>query len=204
MGDSSGLALHYQAASFQIVFNFDKYMVTLLSVLSFTFSHCHSYQNFSSGTLSVIPPRYWAANLFNTWIRFIHQCFESWLWWGVQSEVVLVIMAQQIPFLWYQFLELFAIYAAISTWGTLLTNKQIIVFCELGCKNKHMKLLRALFFICASHNINLLTKHIPGHCNILADHLSCLQVEQFHLSHGSADNQPSIVPDMIWDIWGTN
>ena len=27
-------------------------------------------------------------------------------------------------------LELFAIYAAISTWGTLLTNKQIIVFCD--------------------------------------------------------------------------
>ena len=30
LGDSSGLALHYQAASFQIVFRFEKYIVTYL------------------------------------------------------------------------------------------------------------------------------------------------------------------------------
>ena len=107
------------------------------------------------------------------------------------------------------FLELFAIYVAISTWGVVLANKQIMVFCDNldvvtiwrsgTCKNKHiMNLMRKLFFVCASHNINLFTHHIPGHCNILADHLSRLQMGKFR--HGSAEDQPSIVPGRIWDI----
>ena len=72
----------------------------LFSVLSFTFSHCHAYQNFSSGTLSVIPPRYRAGNLFNTWVPtrlwfnvcgayHIHISKEStihwWVPWGGHS-----------------------------------------------------------------------------------------------------------------------
>ena len=109
------------------------------------------------------------------------------------------------------FLELFAIYVAISTWGTVLANKQIMVFCDNldvvtiwrsgTCKNKHiMNLMRKLFHMCASHNINLFTKHIPGHCNILADHLFRLQEEKFHHIHGSAEDHPSMVPNTIWDI----
>ena len=76
------------------------------------------------------------------------------------------------------FLELFAIFVAISTWGSLLKNKQSIVFCgnldvvtvwkSGSCKNKNvMKLMRALFFRCAVNNINLLTSHIPGNFNTL-------------------------------------
>ena len=44
-----------------------------------------------------------------------------------------------------------------------------------------MKLVCALFFFCATNNINLLTEHIPGIFNCDAEDLSRLQVTAFHL-----------------------
>ena len=107
--------------------------------------------------------------------------------------------------------EAFAIFAAISTWGHLLHNKQILFFCDNmavvsvwnsgSCKDTNiMKVIRALFFTCASHNINILTKHIAGSKNNLADALSRSQVQQFHINHPTADKDPSPIPDTVWHL----
>ena len=107
--------------------------------------------------------------------------------------------------------EAFAIYAAISTWAHLLHNKQILVFCDNlaivsvwnsgSCKDPNiMKVIRALFFTCASHNINVLTKHIEGKSNNLADALSRSQVQQFRIEHPTANPNPSPIPDTIWNL----
>ena len=106
------------------------------------------------------------------------------------------------------FQEMFAIYAALTIWAPLLSNKQIIVHCDNldvvtiwskgTTKHSHiMHLIRLVFFICASHNINLIAKHIPGSYNILADSLSRLQVRKFRKLHPSAETEQRQIPTSI-------
>jgi hypothetical protein len=109
------------------------------------------------------------------------------------------------------FKEVFAIHVAISIWGQFLCNKQILVYCDNlsivsvwksgSCKDPNiMKVIRALFFSCASFNINLLTKHIEGKKNNLADALSRMQVGKFHSYHPMADDDPSPIPVATWNF----
>ena len=109
------------------------------------------------------------------------------------------------------FKEIFAIFSAISAWAKLLENKQILVHCDNlnivtvwktgTCKNPEiMKVIRALFFCCASHNINLLTEHIEGKINYQADFLSRMQVGKFRQENPSADFEPCQLPNSIWAI----
>ena len=109
------------------------------------------------------------------------------------------------------FKEIFAIFAAISTWAKHLSNKQILVYCDNlnivtvwktgTCKNPDiMKVIRALFFCCASYNINLLTEHIEGKINYSADALSRIQVGKFLQENPEAEIEPSPVPNCIWAI----
>ena len=109
------------------------------------------------------------------------------------------------------FKEIFAIYTALVLWGPELKNKQITVFCDNlnivtiwssgSCRNADiMKVVRALFFCCASLNISLLTEHIPGHNNTDADLLSRLQVTAFFEHHPLAVPNPAIPPAHIWDF----
>ena len=109
------------------------------------------------------------------------------------------------------FKEIFAIFAAICTWAKFLANKQILVYCDNlnivtvwktgTCRNPHiMKVIRAVFLSCASHNINLLATHIEGKINIQADLLSRMQVGKFHQVQPLAEKDPCQVPTYIWDI----
>lgn len=109
------------------------------------------------------------------------------------------------------FKEIFAIFAAIATWAKLLKNKQILVYCDNlnivtvwktgTCKSPAiMRVTRALFFCCASHNINLLTEHIAGKVNFSADALSRIQVGKFLQLNPEAESEPAEVPNSIWDI----
>ena len=109
------------------------------------------------------------------------------------------------------FREMFAVYVAISLWGARLRDKQIIVYCDNKdvvtiwstgtCKNKdYMNLVRKLFFVCASWNINLLALHIPGSKNKIADILSRLQVNELHRLVPSAEEYPTPIPDKLWVI----
>jgi hypothetical protein len=73
--------------------------------------------------------------------------------------------------------ELFALVAAVFTWGKAWSNKQIIIYVDnlsitfvwlRGSKDKNlMHLVRHLFLFTAKHNINILLQHIPGHPIIL-------------------------------------
>ena len=78
----------------------------------------------------------------------------------------------------------------------------VTIWCTGSCRNSDiMKVVRALFFCCASHNISLLTEPIPGHNNTKADLLSRLQVAAFFEQHPLAVPNPAIPPAHIWEIW---
>ena len=107
--------------------------------------------------------------------------------------------------------ELFAIVAAVYTWGKAWKNHQILFFTDnmaitqvwrTGTSSNPiiMKLVRNLFFFSATHNINILMKHIPGHSNCLADALSRLQVSKFRKLHKESSDIPACVPPEVWTI----
>ena len=106
--------------------------------------------------------------------------------------------------------ELFAVLAAIFTWGHHWHNKQIILFCDnttvcnvwlpTSSKDSNMFYIRHLFLFAATHNINLMIKHIPGKSNINADFLSRLQVAAFKNNHLTAFSKPSPINRDIWNL----
>ena len=107
--------------------------------------------------------------------------------------------------------ELFAIVAAVITWGHEWHDQQILIFTDnsaithvwrsgTSVDRAIMKLVRFLFLFVAQRNINVLMQHIPGHSNNAADALSRLQVHRFLQLHPSAAIQASAVPDMLWTV----
>ena len=109
------------------------------------------------------------------------------------------------------YLELFAILAAVFSWGHEWSNKQILFFTDSQCvttvwksgtcRDKDiMKLVRALFLFSAKHNINILMQHIPGNVNTLADHLSRLQVDKCRRLFPHMDKLPTAVSSAVWQI----
>ena len=107
--------------------------------------------------------------------------------------------------------ELFAIVAAVLTWGEHLKDRQILFYTDnlpithvwrSGTSSNPviMKLVRHLFLFCARLNINVLMLHIPGHSNNAADALSRLQVNRFHLLLKSAHRAPSAINPVVWTL----
>lgn len=105
--------------------------------------------------------------------------------------------------------ELFAILAAVYLWKDDLSNKQIILHTDnMACYQvwrfgvakdpNMMRFMRPLFSLCASHNINLLLHHIPGHDNVLADLLSRSLIQKFREAHPLADLHPTPIPPVVW------
>ena len=107
--------------------------------------------------------------------------------------------------------ELFAVWAALRIWGLEWVDRQILIYTDNEsithvwrtgtCKDKvMMRIVRALFFYAACHNINVLMHHVRGSFNVEADLLSRLQVHRFRQSHPSADPFPSSIPTDVWDV----
>ena len=107
--------------------------------------------------------------------------------------------------------ELFAVWVAVRIWGSQWVNKQIVIFTDNedtvkvwykgSTKEKDMmKILRRMFFFTATHNINLILKHISGKKNVLSDPLSCLQVHVFKQRHPTAEDQSTAIPSDVWDL----
>ena len=105
--------------------------------------------------------------------------------------------------------ELFAILVAVYLWKDDLSNKQIILHTDnMACYQvwrfgvakdpNMMRFMRPLFSLCASHNINLLLHHIPGHSNVLADLLSRSLIQKFREAHPLADLHPTPIPPAVW------
>ena len=107
--------------------------------------------------------------------------------------------------------ELFAIVAAVYTWGTDWANMQILIFTDNEAityvwrtgRSKDpviMRLVRCLFLFTAKHNINILLQHIRGYYNLPADLLSRLQVARFHRVVPSACPLPAVVPPEVMTL----
>ena len=109
------------------------------------------------------------------------------------------------------FKELFAIIAAVFTWGKDWHNKQIVINTDnLTITNiwksgsspdkGMMRLVRAPFLFSAKHNINILMEHISGHNNYLSDSLSRLQVHKFQQLCPEANPQSTFISSTVRDL----
>ena len=108
------------------------------------------------------------------------------------------------------FWELLALLVAFFTWSNEFRDRQVIIYTDnmplvyiwsRGSRNPLiMRLVRALFLRTASHNSNLVLRHIPGHDNTLADLLSRFQVHRFFQLHPTAEEAPSQPPPDIWRL----
>ena len=109
------------------------------------------------------------------------------------------------------FQEIFAIFTAVTIWGSELCNKQLLIYCDNEtvvtvinsgtCKNNRiMDVVRGIFFVCAKNNISLFAEHVPGVENEMADALSRLQEERFARLHPTARKNSTPVPRSVWTI----
>ena len=127
-----------------------------------------------------------------------HWAYGSWGWdWRPTDECNINVR------------ELFAVWAAVYTWGKHWANKEVVVFTDNEsiieiwkngtCPNKRMMVIvRALFFHAASLNLNIIMSHLPGKQNINADLLSRFQVEAFRRRNPTADPEPTELPEEVW------
>ncbi|XP_065179991.1 uncharacterized protein LOC135810425 [Sycon ciliatum] len=97
--------------------------------------------------------------------------------------------------------ELYAVAMACSTWGHLWSQQRIVLHCEnqsvVECLQSSsskspgmMSLLRALFFVCATHSFTITAKYVPGHLNSIADALSRFNLQAFQQLAPSAKQPP--------------
>ena len=105
-------------------------------------------------------------------------------------RVVLWFVAFGVAFIEHLCVGIISIMAAVHIWGRVWANTNVCFFTDNEAlahvitnqtsREPHvMALLRPLVLACLSFNINFVARHIPGRCNVLADHLSRSQVEVF-------------------------
>ena len=115
-----------------------------------------------------------------------------------------------------EYLEFYAVCCGFMTWGHLIRNTRVNVFCDnmlvvymindssLKCRNC-MYLLRMLVVNNLLHNRRVFAKHIRTEKNILADSLSRMDLTRFWKNAPSTmRRQPDPKPDSIWPpnkIW---
>ena len=101
--------------------------------------------------------------------------------------------------------ELYAIVVACETWGSHWSGKRILFHCDnqaivhvwdsgLSRSPDLMHLVRALFFVAARNNFNVMVRHISGVDNMLADALSRLQLARFRSLAPRADPAATPIP----------
>ena len=121
-------------------------------------------------------------------------------------------LPQAVAQLHINILELFAVFVAVATWGRQWVNKRVLFFSDNmcvvqvasagTCKDRlMMRILRAMFFFTAQHNIILSFRHLPGSSNVNADLLSRLQVQRFLQLSPFADRVPSAIPSSAWKVF---
>lgn len=113
------------------------------------------------------------------------------------------------------FLEFFPIVAGLSIWSHELKHRRVLFFTDnesiVHVINKQttkdrklLGLLSTLVLICLKNNILFRARHIRGTKNILADHLSRLQIERFKALAPDMNPVPTSLPTHMvpenWDI----
>lgn len=111
------------------------------------------------------------------------------------------------------FKELYPIVVAAMIWGHLWVGKRIVFMSDNlatvnilqkgRSKSPHiMPLVRKLTLCAASCNFSVLSQHVPGHLNNIADALSRLQIARFRMLEPRAAVFPCKVPPpsaVMWD-----
>lgn len=98
--------------------------------------------------------------------------------------------------------ELFAAATALATWADRLRGTNVTVFSDnegavsLSAKGSSrsadlMHIYRAMLFTAAQHDFSFRLVHLPGVTNVLADHLSRLQVDAFKAREPAASAEPT-------------
>ena len=114
-----------------------------------------------------------------------------------------------------EYLELFAVTAAVLVWIHNFKNKRIILFCD----NKSvvdminltstsyrncMVLIRMIVLKGLLDNVRIFARHVPGKLNGLADSLSRDKFEEFYrlckLQDREIDSTPTVIPQVLWPI----
>jgi hypothetical protein len=109
------------------------------------------------------------------------------------------------------FKELFAIVAAVFTWGDTWQGKRIVMVTDNqpitqiwqsgSTPNPAlMGLVRKLFLFAASNNFSIAFKFIRGHFNPVADALSRFQMRRFRGLVPDADPRPTAIPAAAWEL----
>ncbi len=99
--------------------------------------------------------------------------------------------------------ELFAVCAAVATWGARMRGRRILLQCDneavVTCiasgttrSPPGMVLHRSLFYLCAMHSIEFRATHLPGVHNVLADALSRGDIARFQHLAPAADPSPAV------------
>ncbi|KAJ1109655.1 hypothetical protein NDU88_007015 [Pleurodeles waltl] len=111
------------------------------------------------------------------------------------------------------FLEFFPLVVALSVWGRLLANRNVIfnvdnqtvvhlVNSQKAKDEKVLKLLRVFLLCCLKFNILFKARHVPGINNDIADALSRFQWQRFRGLAPGADVQKTAIPGELWDLGG--
>ena len=142
-------------------------------------------------------------------------CDKSWLQ-GSWKQVG--ITAEMEPSI--QYLELYALTAAVLAWLHRFQNNRIIIFCDnqavvsmvnnnsSSCRNC-MILIRFIVLQCLIHNVKLTAKYVCSKSNEISDSLSRLQTLHFKTltQHLDMDHEPTQITKEISyvpDIWLRN
>ena len=115
-----------------------------------------------------------------------------------------------------EYLELFALVAAILTWGGHICNTRIVIFCDnsavmgmvnnltSSCKNC-MYLIRLLTLNNLVFSRRIFVKHITSENNYLSDALSRLKFQRFQrLAHKGMNAHAMPISELVWlasKIW---
>ncbi len=107
--------------------------------------------------------------------------------------------------------ELVPIVLAVTVWGRQWRNATIQVLCDneavvaivnqgTARDKECMHLLRCLAFLKARFNIEIVSTHIAGKTNTLADALSRNAMSRFRMLHVQADPTPTEIPAAVIDV----
>ena len=114
-----------------------------------------------------------------------------------------------------EYLELFALVAAVFAWIHKFRNRKIIIFCDnqtvcrwvnqstTSCRNS-MVLIRKLIFKCMTENVTIFIQYLSSVDNKYSDALSRDQISYFKQLAQEDEltiaAEPTPVPDQLWPV----
>ena len=181
-------------------------METWVKFLKHPSVYCRSFMDFAEITHADELNFYSDASL-NPFLGMGARCYRSWMYQAWNADFVI----KRSPSI--EYLELFALTAAILTWVHRFRNRRIILFCDnqsvnamvnhttSKCKNC-MVLIRLIVLHSLIHNVRIYCRYVESRKNVEADLLSRLRIQKFKevTANQNMEDEPTPVPDSIWPI----